>query len=226
VSYYKERCGKPRSKVHGHHSQQLPLVFHWKWQILPRTLLIVAATDHGGGEPPDTLAQHVAAGSSARATDTEGGRNVIFFKIYLFIICKYTLAVFRHSRRGRQILLQMVVSHHVVAGIWTPDLWKSSRGSYLSTEPSHQPFCDNFNDWFFWGGGENENENECVLPNRVSLCTPGCPGTHSVGQAGLELRDLAASASQALGESKACTTTLWQLVMSLVGLVAFCQIGN
>jgi hypothetical protein len=40
-----------------------------------------------------------------------------FFKIYLFIICKYTVAVFRHSRRGRQILLQMVVSHHVVAGI-------------------------------------------------------------------------------------------------------------
>jgi hypothetical protein len=39
-----------------------------------------------------------------------------FFKIYLFIICKYTVAVFRHSRRGRQILLGMVVSHHVVAG--------------------------------------------------------------------------------------------------------------
>jgi hypothetical protein len=38
-----------------------------------------------------------------------------FFKIYLFIICKYIVAVFRHSRRGRQISLQMVVSH-VVAG--------------------------------------------------------------------------------------------------------------
>jgi hypothetical protein len=32
-------------------------------------------------------------------------------------VCKYTVAVFRHSRRGRQISLQMVVSHHVVAGI-------------------------------------------------------------------------------------------------------------
>ena len=44
---------------------------------------------------------------------------LLFFlkKIYLFTICKYTAAVFRHSRRGRQILLQMVVSHHVVAGI-------------------------------------------------------------------------------------------------------------
>jgi hypothetical protein len=30
-----------------------------------------------------------------------------FFKIYLFIICKYTVAVFRHSRRGRQISLQI-----------------------------------------------------------------------------------------------------------------------
>ena len=25
--------------------------------------------------------------------------------------------------------------------------------------------------------------------DRVSLCSPGCPGTHSVDQAGLELRD-------------------------------------
>ena len=42
---------------------------------------------------------------------------LFFFKIYLFITCKYTVAVFRHTRRGRQISLQMVVSHHVVAGI-------------------------------------------------------------------------------------------------------------
>jgi hypothetical protein len=40
-----------------------------------------------------------------------------FLKIYLFIICKHTVAVFRHSRRGSQISLQMVVSHQVVAGI-------------------------------------------------------------------------------------------------------------
>jgi hypothetical protein len=36
--------------------------------------------------------------------------------IYLFYVCEYTVAVFRHTRRGHQILLQMVVSHHVVAG--------------------------------------------------------------------------------------------------------------
>jgi hypothetical protein len=35
----------------------------------------------------------------------------------IIIICKYTVAVFRHSRRGDQISPQMVVSHHVVAGI-------------------------------------------------------------------------------------------------------------
>jgi hypothetical protein len=70
-----------------------------------------------------------------------------FFKIYLFIICKYTVAVLRHSRRGSQISLRMVVSHHVVAGIWTPDLWKSSR-VLLPTEPSHQPKCLLFNRTF------------------------------------------------------------------------------
>jgi hypothetical protein len=43
--------------------------------------------------------------------------KAIFLKIYLFILCKYIVAVFRHSRRGSQISLRMVVSHHVVAGI-------------------------------------------------------------------------------------------------------------
>jgi hypothetical protein len=37
--------------------------------------------------------------------------------IYLFIICKYTVTVLRYSRKGHQISLRMVVSHHVVAGI-------------------------------------------------------------------------------------------------------------
>jgi hypothetical protein len=37
--------------------------------------------------------------------------------IYLFIICKYTVADFRQTRRGQQISLWVVVSHHVVAGI-------------------------------------------------------------------------------------------------------------
>jgi hypothetical protein len=42
--------------------------------------------------------------------------------------------------------------------------------------------------------------------DRVSLYISGCPGTHFVDQAGLELRNPPASASQVLG-LKACTTT-------------------
>jgi hypothetical protein len=34
-----------------------------------------------------------------------------------------------------------------------------------------------------------------VFQNRVSLYSPGCPGTHSVDQAGLKLRNPPASAS-------------------------------
>jgi hypothetical protein len=41
-----------------------------------------------------------------------------------------------------------------------------------------------------------------VFQDRVSLCSPGCPGTHSVDQAGLELRNPPASASQLLGLKK------------------------
>jgi hypothetical protein len=42
--------------------------------------------------------------------------------------------------------------------------------------------------------------------NRVFLYSPGCPGIHFVDQAGLELRNTPASASQMLG-LKACVTT-------------------
>jgi hypothetical protein len=41
--------------------------------------------------------------------------------------------------------------------------------------------------------------------DRVSLCSPGCPGTHFEDQAGLELRNTPASASRVLG-LKACAT--------------------
>jgi hypothetical protein len=50
-------------------------------------------------------------------------------KHLFMIICKYTVAVFRYTRRGHQIPLQMVVSHHVVAGNGTQDIWKSSQCS-------------------------------------------------------------------------------------------------
>jgi hypothetical protein len=47
-----------------------------------------------------------------------------------------------------------------------------------------------------------------VFQSRVSLCGPGCLGTHFVDQAGLELRNPPASASQVLG-LKACAITAW-----------------
>jgi hypothetical protein len=45
---------------------------------------------------------------------------------------------------------------------------------------------------------------------RVSLCSPDCPGTHSVDQAGLELiSDPPASASLVLGLKACATAALW-----------------
>ena len=45
-----------------------------------------------------------------------------------------------------------------------------------------------------------------VFSRQVSLCSPGCPGTHSVDQAGLKLRNPPASVSRVLG-LKVCATT-------------------
>jgi hypothetical protein len=73
-----------------------------------------------------------ATGNWASLSTTEPSlqpASIYFFKIYLCIICEYTVAVFRHTKRRCQIPLQMVVSHHVVARIWTQDLWKSSQCS-------------------------------------------------------------------------------------------------
>jgi hypothetical protein len=55
--------------------------------------------------------------------------------------------------------------------------------------------------FFFFGGGFFF----LVFRDRVSLCSPGCPGTHFVDQAGLQLRNPPASASQVLG-LKVCAT--------------------
>jgi hypothetical protein len=38
-----------------------------------------------------------------------------------------------------------------------------------------------------------------VFQDRIFLCSPGCPRTHSVDQAGLKLRNPPASTSQVLG---------------------------
>jgi hypothetical protein len=53
-----------------------------------------------------------------------------------------------------------------------------------------------------------------VFRDSVFLCSPGCLGTHFVDQAGLELRNLSASASQVLG-LKACATTAFPFILSI-----------
>ena len=55
-----------------------------------------------------------------------------------------------------------------------------------------------------------------VCKDRVSLCSPGCPGLHSVNRAGLEHRALLASASCVLG-LKVCTA------MSSFSLLFLCS---
>jgi hypothetical protein len=86
---------------------------------------------------------------------------------------------------------------------------------YLTCSASHQGLG------FLW---QRENEHGLMISknlmasflvfrDRVSLYSPGCPGTHFVDQAGLELRNPPASASRVLG-LKACATTpdtLWFL---------------
>jgi hypothetical protein len=70
---------------------------------------------------------------------------------------------------------------------WNP--WRNKHGSSASAiQMPPATYC---------GGG---------VRDRVSLCSPGCPGTHSVDQAGLELRNPPAAASRVLG-LKAWATT-------------------
>lgn len=63
--------------------------------------------------------------------------------------------------------------------------------------------------WFF-----------CVFfSDRISLCTPACPGTHSADSAGFKLRDPPFFASQVLGFQGVCATTTQQ--NDIFGLVWF-----
>jgi hypothetical protein len=53
------------------------------------------------------------------------------------------------------------------------------------------------------------------------LCSPGCPGTHFVDQAGLELRNPPASASRVLGLKACATMPGLDLVIRIVFLLLF-----
>ena len=79
---------------------------------------------------------HVDVGNWIFRTSAHSGqlhllRPCLLWPKDLFIIIhKYTVVDFRLTRRGCQISLRVVVSHHVVAGIWTQNLRKSNQCSY------------------------------------------------------------------------------------------------
>jgi hypothetical protein len=86
----------------------------------------VPGREQGGGSENQLLAQgHLAC---------QGGRlwKARFLTVWS-LTYEYTIAVFRHTKRGHyitsEIPLQMVVSYYVVAGNWTQDLWKNSQCS-------------------------------------------------------------------------------------------------
>jgi hypothetical protein len=60
--------------------------------------------------------------------------------------------------------------------------------------------------------------------DRVSLYSPGCPGTHFVDQAGLELRNPLVSASRVLG-LKACPAKagFLNVALAVLELVGLCR---
>jgi hypothetical protein len=67
-----------------------------------------------------------------------------------------------------------------------------------------------------------------VFRDRVSLYSPNCPGTHSVDQAGLELRNspASASASQVL-ELKVYATIAWKaLRFQPTSLTSFSEVSD
>jgi hypothetical protein len=77
----------------------------------------------------------------------------------------------------------------------------SPRESNISTIPNPHPFVAKLarNSLCSLDGLEIAGFVCLVFQDRVSLYSPGCPGTQSVDQAGLELRNSPASASQVLG---------------------------
>jgi hypothetical protein len=85
---------------------------------------------------------------------------------------------------------------------------------FLTSEPSVQPQCLRVSIVVKRHHHQGNSFFVCFLfcfvflffQDSVSLCSPGCPGTHFVVQAGLELRNPPVSASQVLG-LKVCTTT-------------------
>jgi hypothetical protein len=107
------------------------LLFPSDWQAVCPAQVLAHATW-------EALTEYFFNGSH-ETTTSSSHRPLFFYFKDLFIVCEYTVAVFRQARRRCQISLRAVVSHHMVAGIWTQDLQKSSQSSYLLSHLSSPP---------------------------------------------------------------------------------------
>ena len=64
--------------------------------------------------------------------------QLFFFKIYLFIICKYTVAVFRHQKRASDLVTD---GCEPPCGCWDLNSGPlEEQSALLTAEPSFQPF--------------------------------------------------------------------------------------
>ena len=93
--------------------------------------------------------------------------------------------------------IQRALSVSVLTSPSTSCLWKKSGSllQILTLSQVHIPSCLVFS-FDYWN--ISQLHNFFFFWDRVSLCSPGCPGTHSLNQAGLGLRNPPASASQVL----------------------------
>jgi hypothetical protein len=86
----------------------------------------------------------------------------------LLIVCMWVSCHSLQTWRGHRVLSQMAVSHRVVAGNWTQNLWKSSQHS--TAEPSLLPhillFCG------FRKNGDDFYFLNTVFPTSPVFCQP------------------------------------------------------
>jgi hypothetical protein len=91
----------------------------------------------------------------------------LFVYLFIYLFSKYTVAVFRHSRRGCQISLQMVLSWDLNSG----PLEKQS--VLLTAESSHQSMQERILYQFLTAGTEIK---ECLSFSECCSCQSD--GTH------------------------------------------------
>ena len=91
------------------------------------------------------------------------------------------------------------------------------------------------NSFFSWPGYCEKKQGFCIcfyflfldwfgffFPDRFSLYNPGCPGSHSVDQAGLKLKNSPASAFQVLGLQACATTARLKKVLTSTSCLMLC----